>query len=66
VSSSRNKLLLAELENSGVARLLPEFCKTESALAEMRGLLSPLRHEGHTVPYGFVFAKDRLQNKIGV
>lgn len=59
MSLSRNKLLLAELENSGVAPLLPEFCKTESALAEMRGLLSPIQHEGHTVPYGFVFAKTK-------
>ena len=53
------KLLLAELENSGVVRLLPEFCKTEAALAEMRRLLNPIRHEGHSVPYGFIFAKTK-------
>jgi hypothetical protein len=22
----------------------------------MRGLLNPIRHEGHNVPYGFIFA----------
>jgi hypothetical protein len=59
VRLSDNKLVLAELENSGVAPFLPEFCKTEAALAEIRRLLSPIRHEGHTVPYGFIFAKTK-------
>jgi DNA integrity scanning protein DisA with diadenylate cyclase activity len=59
VSLSDNKLILAELENSGVAPFLPEFCKTKVALAEIQRLLSPIRHEGHTVPYGFIFAKTK-------
>lgn len=59
VSLSNDQLLLAELENSGVARFLPDFCKTEAALAEMRRLLNPIRHEGHIVPYGFIFANTK-------
>ena len=59
MSLSDYKLLLAELENSEVVHLLPEFCKTEAALAEMRRLLNPIRHEGHSVPYGFIFAKTK-------
>jgi hypothetical protein len=59
VSLSDDQLLLAELENSGVARFLPDVCKTEAALAEMRRLLNPIRHEGHIVPYGFIFANTK-------
>jgi DNA integrity scanning protein DisA with diadenylate cyclase activity len=62
VSLSDNELLLAELENEDIKHLLPEFCRTEAAMTEIRRLLNPIQHEGRTVPYGFIFAK--MKNRV--
>jgi DNA integrity scanning protein DisA with diadenylate cyclase activity len=59
VNFSDNKLVSAELKNSGVEPFLPEFCKTGIAFAEIRRLLSPISHEGRIVPYGFIFARTK-------
>ena len=50
-----SNMILAELEQNNVSQLIPDFCRTESALTFIGMLLKPAIHEQKIVPFGVVF-----------